>query len=185
MEEDDSELMMRHVDGDRTAFDQLFVRHREPLRGYFRAQGVGAEVARDLTQQTFLHLHRARGDFRPDQALRPWLYAIARNVLRHELRRRRRKPETLVPSEHLELTPAQTGPADPRLDVARVLRQLPEAQRDVLILHWFQGLSFAEVGATLGMRESTARVRAHRAYAFLRKFFEREVAAATRSTSVG
>ncbi|MEM9195370.1 MAG: RNA polymerase sigma factor [Myxococcota bacterium] len=170
----DSELMMRYVRGDRSAFDTLFVRYREPLRRYFRAQGATQDAAKDLTQQTFLHLHRARNDFRSDHALRPWLYAIAKNVLRHELRRRRRKPEALVPDEALDRADPAEMLGSSRLDVARLLAQLPPPQRDVLILYWIQGLSFAEVGTTLGIRETAARVRAHRAYAALRKLLENE-----------
>ena len=50
----------------------------------------------------------------------------------------------------------------------RVLRLLPEAQREVIELHWFDGLSFQEVAVALGISTSAAKVRAHRGYARLK-----------------
>ncbi len=53
--------------------------------------------------------------------------------------------------------------------VRRALEQLGPGQRDVLLLHWYEDLSFAEIGDALGISTSAAKVRAHRAYKLLRK----------------
>ncbi len=162
--------------GDRAAFRTLFDRYSGRLLGYFR-RFVGRDpVAQDLVQQTFLHLHRARKDYRLGAPLRPWLYTIAANLRREHFRRRGRRPEVqLDPDRHRGpvATPATSTP-EARL-LRRALAQLPEHERDVLVLHWFEGLSMAEVAQVLGASRSAVKVRAHRAYKKLQGMLEEGV----------
>jgi len=167
----DEELMEAYRSrGDRVAFEILFQRFGPRLHGYFLRSTGSPEVAGDLVQQTFLHLHRARGDFRAGAPLRPWLFTIAANLRRQHFRRRARKPETSWDAEvHGEPStgPSVSTPTDRA--VRRALSQLGPGQRDVLLLHWYEDLSFAEVAAALGISTSAAKVRAHRAYKQLRE----------------
>ncbi len=85
-----------HVsEGDHAAFKELFERYSAQLLRMMRRQIRSDEDARDLVQQTFLHLHRARYDFRLGSALRPWLFTIAMNLRREYFRRQARRPELL------------------------------------------------------------------------------------------
>jgi RNA polymerase sigma-70 factor (ECF subfamily) len=123
----------------------------------------------DLVQQTFLQVHRARRDFRAGMRLRPWLVTIALNLARDHLRRRGRRPETA-----LEDAPEPVAPAPPEDDgTARLVREalaaLPQDQRQVIELHWFDGLSFPEIATVVGARAGAVRVRAHRGYVALRR----------------
>ncbi len=160
--------------GDRDAFEELFRRHAPRLRGWFQRSLSGEEVAKDLVQQTFLHLHRARADYRSGMPLRPWLYTIAANAKRQHLRTRRRKPETAFDPDRHEPSrgPGVSTPRE-RL-VQRALLQLDEGQRDVVVLHYYQGFSFPEVAQILGISTSAAKVRAHRAYEKLRASLGKE-----------
>ena len=168
--DDDRDLMRRYVeDDDARAFEALFARHADPLLGVFRRVGCDDALARDLLQQTFLHLHRARHDFDLSRPLRPWLLTIALNVRREHFRRRARRPETaLDPDRHREpsVSPDASSATD-RL-VRRALDTLPDAQREVIVLHWFEGLSFAEIAEVVGATRSAVKVRAHRGYQQLR-----------------
>jgi RNA polymerase sigma-70 factor (ECF subfamily) len=119
-----------------------------------------------------LQVHRARRDFKQGAPLRPWLYTIARNLLRQHHRRRGRRPETPLDME-AGMEPVAPG-ADPEQtalagDVRKVLAKLPESQAEVIALHWFEGLSFKEVAQVVGAGESAVKVRAHRGYAKLRE----------------
>jgi RNA polymerase sigma-70 factor, ECF subfamily len=167
----DEELMAAYVAGQTSAFRELFERHATPL---LRLMGQGLfrpEEARDLVQQAFLQLHRSRYDYQLDARFRPWLYTIAINLKREYLRRVKRRPEAGLeavggegPSEEgrdaLRFEAAQT--------LARALSQLPNDQRDVIVLHWMQGLSFAEVAEIVGASVGAVKVRAHRGYTALR-----------------
>ncbi len=156
--------------GERAAFEGLFRRYGDRLHGYF-LRGTGSdELARDMVQQTFLHLHRARSDFRRGSALRPWLYTIAANVRRQHYRRRARKPESQYDAEvHGEPSVGPIVTTPHQRVVRRALLELPENQRDVVLLHYYEGLDFAEVAQVLGISRTAAKVRAHRAYGKLRE----------------
>lgn len=167
----DEELMDRYVGADdRRAFEELFHRYSARLHGFFlRSVGSSTEAA-DLVQQSFMHFHRARQDFRPGSPVRPWLYTIAINVRRELFRRRARKPETsLDPLIHGE--PAAEPDATTAKDrlVRRVLTELPDQQREVILLHWYEELSFPEIAELLGASVSAVKVRAHRGYVMLRE----------------
>ena len=158
--------------GDRRAFEELFHRHGPRLYGYFRRHGLSEQHAQDLVQQTFLHLHRARADFREGATLRPWLYTIASNVRRMHFRTKGRKPETaLDPDVHPPAVDPDASTVQERL-VRRALDQLDAGQRDVLVLHWYEGLSYPEVAQVLGISPSAAKVRAHRAMKRLKSMLE-------------
>jgi len=170
----DEELMRWHAsEGERSAFEELFRRYAGRLHGYFLRTTSRPELSRDMAQQTFLHVHRARADFRHGSPFKPWLYTIASNVRREHFRRRRRKPETSYdPVRHGE---PQVGPqvssATDRT-VRRALEQLSSSQQEVIVLHWYEGLSFREIGQALGASTSAVKVRAHRGYRKLRDLLQ-------------
>lgn len=174
-EESDEALMTRYRDrGDEAAFNALFMRYAARLHAFFARVGErGAADAGDLVQKTFLHVHRARKDYEPGRLVRPWIYTIALNVRREEGRRRMRSKEVAVdlqdPGSIREpsVDPAVSSASD-RL-VQRALTQLSDIQREVIVLHWFDGLSFPEIAEMLGASLSAVKVRAHRAYEELRR----------------
>ncbi len=166
----DEALMADYVRGERAAFDALFARYAPRIRSMLARRIARSDDVADLVQQTFLQLHRARRDFRADAKLRPWLYTIALNLARQYFRRRGRRPEAALGD--LE-PPARGRDGDPeRTAVAGELRaalaQLPTPQREVIELHWFEGLPFKEVAEVVGASESAVKVRAHRGYEKLR-----------------
>ena len=164
-----TEAMGRYLDGDERAFRQVYAA-LAPVVRRCHARWSGAQSADDLTQQTFLRVHRARESYRRDSAVGPWVLAIARRLSIDALRSRGRAFESLT--REGELPPVGVSPAVEARAVAAAVRAaveaLPENQRAVVELHRFEDQSFAEVAATLGIQETAARVRAHRAYAALR-----------------
>lgn len=168
----DEELMLAYSAGNQQAFRTLFERYA-PLLLRLMRRGIRRESeAQDLVQQTFMQLHRARNDFRKDARLRPWLMTIALNLKREMLRRTKRRPETLVAEHYHE---ASESPADPveqqqtSVIVRQALSQLPDNQREVIELHWFEEMSFPEISDILGASLSAVKVRAHRGYKRLKE----------------
>lgn len=170
----ESALFERWLDGDERAFRQIFEALGPLVLAIARRHGLRDAEAKDVVQQTFLGVHRARGDFRRGAPVRPWIVTIARNVIRDHLRRRYVRRE-----DALELD----GPIEPRVEAPeygvpsaetllgwahKALAKLPEAQRRVIELHYLEGRSFAEVAKAVGCSEGAARVRAHRGYETIR-----------------
>lgn len=166
----DEALMAAYQTGERAAFAEIFRRYGPRLARLFRRDMRTAD-ADDLVQQTFLQLHRARHDFRTAARLRPWLYTIALNTRRQYFRRLGRRSESDVDRETHGEPVATSGDPETAVRDAQLraaLRELPRTQRQVIILHWFEGLTFREVAQVVGASHSAVRVRAHRGYEKLR-----------------
>jgi RNA polymerase sigma-70 factor, ECF subfamily len=161
-------LMERFRGGETAAFNKLFSRHAGRVNSYLRRM-VGPAAADDLTQATFLSVVRSADRFHRGARFRPWLYTIAGNAARDHARRARFEQPT--DSGELPEQAAETLLPDPVLEraVQRALAALPLAQREAIVLHRFEGLSFGEIAETLGLSESAVKVRAHRGYVQLRR----------------
>ncbi len=163
--------MQAYVQGDASAFQELFDRYAPVLLRVMRHHLHRPEDARDLVQQTFLQLHRSRNDFREGAQLRPWLFTIALNLKREYFRRVARKPESSLDADTREPSVGPRGheqfeAAD---QVSFALNRLPPDQRDVIALHWLAGIPLPEVAELVGASLSAVKVRAHRGYAAMRR----------------
>ncbi len=166
----DGMLIRRSLCGNPDAFVEVVQRHEIAIHGYL-SRRAGHQAADDLLGEVWLRAFGARRgyDASYDDA-RPWLYGIARNVLRAHWRT----------SQSIDLVPAEAthDPWDEitdRLDSAvraralvSAVRKLPPAERDVLLLVTWEQLTPAEAAAALGIPPGTARSRLHRARATLR-----------------
>ena len=164
--------MERFCQGDAQAFDALFSRYAGAVHGYLTRLVGSVSAAEDLTQATFLSLVKARGRYLRGSPFKPWLYAIATNAARDHLRRR--KPEDLTAGGELPRDAEAEAPAESDAGLEKVVRQalerLPENQREVIVLHRFEGMSMSEIADALGASESAVKVRAHRGYEKLREW---------------
>lgn len=173
-DEADRADMQRLVAGDTLALRSLFDRWKLPLISFlYRSLGSHAD-AEDLALKTFEKVYRAASRYRPEARFASWLFAIARNELRHELRRRRRKPLDPVEPEQLEWA-AGSGSIDPdqhtrelEEELLQALQTLPEKQRSVLLLTAADELSPDEIAETLGISVNNLYVILHRARKSLR-----------------
>jgi len=174
------ELMTEYADGADWALDELYAQLAPRLMGFFRRGGMNEEAAGDLVQQTFMRLHMARGRYRRGAPVKPWIFMIATNLRTDEHRRRGRASEISldVDSEaRLKAPEPDPGlPADLAEALQRALNALPKSQRDVVILHKYQGMPLQEVANVLGCTLSAAKVRAFRAYQAMRREMKGEKA---------
>ena len=165
-------LMVAYQNGDAMAFDALYGEVAGPLLGYLRSLTRDAARADDLLQESFLQVHRVRHTFEPGRPVKPWLYAIARNVflMDRRARGRRGRHEELADEELPDVpVPAEAESLADRDAVRRALARIDAGRREALLLHHMAGLSFREVGAVLGVTEGAAKVRAHRGAVELRE----------------
>lgn len=166
------EWMMQYADGDTKAFSPLYsVLHPAVFR-FHLCSTRRPEVAEDLTQKTFLKLHVARQRYRKGAPVKPWVFTIAKNVQRDLFRRQQRSREDLLEAADSRWSQCATEQKqdDPLMQdkLQQAIHSLPGGQRDVILLHKFEGFSMAEVAAALQIGVSAAKVRAHRGYAALR-----------------
>lgn len=160
--------MQRYLDGDMQAFRALFARHTPRVYGFLLHRTGEAALAEDLTQQTWLRVHAARATFRAGARFRPWLYTIAANLRRDQLRAH--PPEDLPGT--LPEPPQEEDPDEARARrdlLRRALLALPEPYRDVIVLHRYHDLGFAEIAEIVGATEGAVKLRAHRGYLMLRE----------------
>jgi RNA polymerase sigma factor (sigma-70 family) len=167
----DGALIERSVRGRSDAFVEVVRRHEVAVHAYL-ARRAGRESADDLLGEVWLRAFAARGGYDPARSdALPWLYGIARNVLREHWRAG--QPAGFLPG------PDVVDPWDDvnaRLDLAATaramltaVRALPSAERDVLLLVAWEQLTPAEAALVLGIPQGTARSRLHRARNTLRQ----------------
>lgn len=174
----DEELMRAYVDGDHAAFRELFARYAPMLMRLTVRHLRSEELAAEVVQQTFFQMHAARNDFRQDRKLRPWVFTIAMNLVREHYRKKKRRKETELDESREPVGEPERGPLEQK-ERAKLLRaamaKLPDSQREVVELHWFQERPFAEVAMIVGSTEGAVRVRAHRAYKRLKELLGSEL----------
>jgi RNA polymerase sigma-70 factor (ECF subfamily) len=169
------EALAQVAAGDTEAFATLVEGHQERLLRLCERLLGEAEEARDAAQEVFLKAFRKAGDVRPQGQVYTWLYRIAVNHCLNKLRRRKLVRFLRWEDPEERGAPAfdpPDGAADPAaaLDARRqwqatrrVIAQLPENQRMVLVLIRFEGLSYKQVAAVLRITESAVESRLFRA----------------------
>jgi len=159
--------------GDRGAFAELYRRFAGVVHGIALAR-VGPADAEDVTQETFLVMHRKLSSVREAEAFPGWICTVARRAATDRLRRRER-------SEQGPLSDAASRPPhDPRAEpalrhrVLEAIQALPEAFREPLILRLVEGLSGPDIAERTGRTPGSVRVNLHRGMALLRPQLEQD-----------
>jgi RNA polymerase sigma-70 factor (ECF subfamily) len=166
----DEDLMSRVKRGEAEAFEMLLARYQKPLFSFIFRMVGDFHKAQDIFQETFFRVFR--NAWRYDESLRfsPWLYRIARNLCLEEIRRRKRVKIILV-DEGAKLQPKELWGRETldeeveemRRIVERAILQLPERQREVLLLRENQGLSYEDIAQITGMSVPAIKSCLHRA----------------------
>jgi RNA polymerase sigma-70 factor, ECF subfamily len=171
-------VMDRYARGEDAAFSELYRQGAPRVRGFLIRLSGDPALADDLTQEAFLRVHKARGNFQPGAAALPWFFAIARNAfLDHTRYAQVRRAVEL--SDGSTTPPEPEAAADTKGDEALIARQtldlvratlakLPVLQREAFVLLRFEGMSVSEAAQVLGATEGAVKIRAFRAYEALR-----------------
>lgn len=167
----DEDLMARVQQGDAAAYQQLFHRYQDQIYGYLIRRTRNPELARDLFQETFLSIHRARDTWQPGRTFRPWLYGIATNAVRDTFRKASRRPHEVELDRPVAIP---SGSPVGVMHLERALDELPETLRDAFLLGAVEGFDHREVAEQLGIKPDAARARISRARAQLRKILDPE-----------
>ncbi len=179
----DALLVRRAAAGDRAAFRDLFDRYQRPTAALVGRMVSSPDDVDDILQETFLRAWKGLPNFRGDAQFTTWLYRIAVNTAIKYRSRRRNETAPLIP-----LSAGEDGgsggiealPADPSSDPLRggdpfqaahkreqdqvireAVRALPDKQRSVVLLHYFEGRSCEEISGIVGCSLGTVWSRLH------------------------
>ena len=166
---EDAELLRRYAeDRSEAAFAELVQRHLDLVySAALRRLAGDAHAAADVTQQVFIALARQAKLLTRGAVLPGWLYATTRNVavdfIRTEQRRRAREQAVYTMQELTSTPPAEPAWEQLRPVLDKVMDELSEADREIVVLRFFSKRSFADIGAAFRLSEDAARMRTERA----------------------
>ena len=187
--ETDEALLAAFVAGDRTAFEPIVHRYeRELFQFIYRFLG-NAAAADDVFQETFIQVYTSAKSFDPSKRFRPWLFTIAANKARDQLRSRARRQTVPLQAnigaalgggtgsgtggdgrEFIDLLEShEIGPVEQLQDkeladrVNATVQRLPEKLREVLILAYFNKFPYRDIAETLNLPLGTVKSRLHAA----------------------
>ena len=171
----ENEIIRSVLRGNVNDFEKLVTAYEKNVYNIALRMVGDPDDAADMTQETFIKAYRALSGFRGDSKFSSWLYRIASNVCLDFLRSRSRHPQVSLSAVDeddratFELPDMRQNPEEQLMKklgmeaVRRGLEQLPEQQRQILVLRELGGLSYAELAQTLGLEEGTVKSRIFRA----------------------
>jgi RNA polymerase sigma-70 factor (ECF subfamily) len=170
--ESDEALMLRLRSGDMSAGDLLVKRYYQPLARYIQRL-AGGQVAEELLQQTWLSVLDHADKFDPQAAgggggFKAWLFRIATNKVNDHWRSRGRERSAteglrLIHDDQMPHAGHRLEGTEQQQKLLAAIEQLPDSQRQVLMLRYYSGMKFVEIAALLGCPLNTALGRMHKA----------------------
>ena len=145
------------------SMEEIYQQHAQTVYRFLITHTRDADLAEELTQETFYQAIRSSDRFDESCKVSTWLCAIAKRVL---FTYRRKHPVTEELEEQTMSVPSAESEAletVSRMELIRLVHDLPEPAREVVYLRAFGGLSFAEIGEVQGKTENWARVTFYRA----------------------
>ena len=172
----DEVLFFRVQQEDTHAFEVIVGRFRTRLYNCIYRMVHNTECAEDLVQETFLRVYRNRHNYKAISNLSTWIYTIALNLARSELRKRKRRqffslnasPHENSSRDALDLPDKNAGPGDhlEQNELGRAIQhaidQLPEKYKSVIILRDIEELSYEQIGEILHCPTGTVKSRVNR-----------------------
>jgi RNA polymerase sigma-70 factor (ECF subfamily) len=176
----DEELVANFAEGDEAAFREIVSRYKNGLYAFLRQFLSRQELVEDVFQETFLQLFTSRDSFDPNRPLRPWLFTIAANKAKDALRKWQRTAAvpigTIADSQELSfdemlntITSYTVMPyeelekSETALRVERIIANMPENLREILILAYFNKFSYKQMAQMLSIPIGTVKSRLHTA----------------------
>jgi RNA polymerase sigma-70 factor (ECF subfamily) len=173
------DVLARAQAGDNDAFSELYLQHKKRVFSICLRMVHDFSLAEDLTQETFLQLHRKLASFRGDSAFTTWLHRITVNVVLMHLRRRVLPVVSLdhlmtsLPEEHVARRigardRTQVGVVD-RLAIDRATATLAPGYRSTFVLHDVHGFQHGEIASMLDCTLGNSKSQLHMARRALRR----------------
>lgn len=185
MEYSDDELIVKYREGDAASFDALVTRYLDPIYGFAKRMTGNQTDAEDIAQETFVKVWKTLPRYRTTGTFKSWIYAIARNTAIDRLRKKKipvfsdyedregRNILTESVSDPDTLPEVLIEKAENKKLTEEALSRLPVVDREILVLHYADGLTFEAIGKILKKPLNTVKSRNRRAIAKLKEYFEK------------
>src|SRR5450755_737851 len=144
----DEQLMAAFNGGSDDAFEERFLRYKQPLFGFFRRRIADPSCAEELAQETFLAVVRGSALYEPRALFRTYLYAIAFKIL---MAHRRKASFRAMFLWEKSGEPEGQKTTDAELVMRDAVGRLPHAEREILLLREFEELNYSEIAELLGL----------------------------------
>jgi len=141
-------------------FTTFVAEHERMARALARTWVRDRSAADDVAQEAFVRAWKGWGSLRDPARVKPWLYAIVRNTAMDWLRKERRHEAEDLPDE--VAAPAPREPGDLVDRVGAVVQSLRAEDRQIVLMRFVDGLSYAEIGEALGMSTGSVGEKLHR-----------------------
>lgn len=161
----DADIVDRANQGDETAFESLYGRHRDWVVSVAMRLGADRDDALDILQETFAYLFDQFPGFTLTSQLRTYLYPVVKHRWL-DVQRRRRTRGRLI--RLISPSPPEPPPESDRIDGSRLLATLTAEQREVALLRFVDDLPLGEIAAALDVPVGTVKSRLHAAIAAMR-----------------
>jgi RNA polymerase sigma-70 factor, ECF subfamily len=168
----DEQLMLAFSHGNTVAFDELFLRYRQPIFAFFRRRTPDLPRAEELSQETFIALLRSASRYQPRALFRTYLFAIAFGILRADRRKTAFRSFFFRSNANIHLVGGAEKNNDEILWLRQALARLDPTDREILLLREFEQLSYVEIADLLKLPLNTVRSRLFRARLALREHLE-------------
>ncbi len=182
---EDQELIHRSALGEKDALEELYTRFSTSVYSLARFMLRHEALAEEATQDIFLNIWLKAASFNPDRGkAKSWIMSVAHHKVVDIIRSRRRNITMAHPTDYetLDLLPSSQRPTDEEAEqnlererIKRALTTLPEAQREVIILAYYQGFSQSEIAQKLEQPLGTVKTRVRLAMQKLRVELEQDV----------
>lgn len=149
------------------SMEDVYLKHAKTVYGFLLTKTRDADLAEELTQETFYQAVKSIHRFDGQSSMSTWLCAIAKNVWRTEMKRRHRWPDTTEEDVDAAGPPVPSAENQAFLSwdeqrIMEAIHRLPEPMREVMYLRLSGNLSFGQIGQILGRTENWARVTYYR-----------------------
>lgn len=181
---DDSILVKNYIAGDEKALEALINRHNQRISSFIYSKVLDRDVAEDIFQDTFIKVIKTlkRGSYSEEGKFLPWVMRIAHNLIIDHFRKNKRMPKfegsddfnifSVIKDEKLNAE-KQIIKDQIESDLTLLIEELPEDQKEVLIMRIYKDMSFKEISENTGVSINTALGRMRYALINLRKIVAR------------
>lgn len=181
----DSILVKNYIAGDEKALEILINRHNQRITSFIYSKVMDRDVAEDIFQDTFIKVIKTlkRGSYSEEGKFLPWVMRIAHNLIIDHFRKNKRMPKfegsddfnifSVIKDEKLNIE-KQIIKDQIESDLTLLIEELPEDQKEVLIMRIYKDMSFKEISENTGVSINTALGRMRYALINLRKIVDRK-----------
>lgn len=185
MEKNDKQLILEYLNGDETALNIIIGRHLKLVYNFSYRLTGNAQNSEDISQETFIKIWKNIKKYDPNQELKTWLLAIAKNTAIDWMRKRKdfvfsdfetadgKNLITDFLSDHALLSDKIAIQAEDQKFIGDLLDKLSLADREIISLRYNDSLTFEKIGQILGRPLNTVKNRHRRALIFLRRILNR------------